>query len=154
MFYNNINNTKTRIFIVILNCFLILVYLNSMIGCETTGLYNVSPGDLETGSTSEIKKIELKNGTVINCTGKMIKIERESDSTVVFVITSVLNIKSQDSAGRNVINPNDIRIPEKVIKTILVELTKEDDGMTTVAIAGGILLVGVIICLFSFRQQF
>ncbi|MBK7446003.1 MAG: hypothetical protein IPJ45_08270 [Ignavibacteria bacterium] len=77
MFYNKINNSKIKIYRVILNCFLVLVYMSSYSGCTTTGLYNVPPGDLKTGSTAEIKKIELKNGTVIDCAGKLVSIEEK-----------------------------------------------------------------------------
>lgn len=56
MFYNKMNSPKIKIYRVIFNCFLIAAYLISFSSCTTTGLYYVSPGALESGSTSEIKK--------------------------------------------------------------------------------------------------
>lgn len=153
MFYNKMNSPKIKIYRVIFNCFLIAAYLISFSSCTTTGLYYVSPGSLESGSKSEIKTIELKNGTVINCTGKIIKIERESDSSAVFVIASGENVKAQDSAVLNAINQNDIRIPEKDVKKIIMEMTREDHGMTTVALAGGVLLVALIIIAADFGNS-
>lgn len=148
MFYNNINNTITRIFIVILNCFLILVYLNSFIGCETTGLYNVSPGDLETGSTAEIKKIELKNGSVIDCAGKLIRIEREPDSTLVFVMWTDEPVKTKSGGDEKALNWSNVRIHEKEIRALTLEKSEFDPTMTGVA-GGGLLILAIIIALIA-----
>ncbi len=149
MFYNKINSRKIRIYKVILNCFLIIVYLNSFSSCETTGLYNVSPGDLETGSTADIKKIELKNGTVIDCAGKLIKIERDSDSSLVYEIWSDEPVKTKSGGDQKVVNWNKVRIPEKEIRALTMEKSTSDPAMTGLAVGGGLVMAAIIIFLIA-----
>ena len=149
MFYNKINSRKIRIYKVILNCFLIIVYLNSFSSCETTGLYNVSPGDLKTGSTAEIKKIELKNGTVLDCAGKLIKIERDSDSSLVYEIWSDEPVKTKSGGDQKVVNWNKVRIPEKEIRALTMEKSTSDPAMTGLAVGGGLVMAAIIIFLIA-----
>ena len=151
MFYNKINSRKIRIYKVILNCFLIIVYLNSFSSCETTGLYNVSPGDLETGSTADIKKIELKNGTVIDCAGKLIKIERDSDSSLVYEIWSDEPVKTKSGGDQKVVNWNKVRIPEKEIRALTMEKSTSDPAMTGLAVGGGLVMAAIIIFLIALK---
>ena len=129
MFYNKINNPKIKVYRVILNCFLIIVYMSSYSGCETTGLHYVSPGSLETGPTAEIKKIELKNGTVINCAGKLIKIEREQDSSLVYVIWTDEPVKTKSGGDQNAVNWSEVRIPEKDIRALTMEKSPMGMGL-------------------------
>ena len=149
MFYNKINNPKIKIYRVILNCFLILAYLISYSGCETTGLYNVPPGDLKTGPTAEIKKIELKNGTELDCEGIMISIERDQDSSLVYVIRTNEPLKIRSGGDQKTVNWRDVRIPEKDIKALSFEKTVSDPTMTGLAVGGGILILAAIIALIA-----
>ena len=153
MFYNKINSRKIRIYKVILNCFLILVYLNSFSSCETTGLYNISPGDLKTGSTAEIKKIELKNGTVIDCAGKLISIEREPDSSLVYVILSDEPVKTKSGGDQKSVKSGNVRIPEKEIRALTLEKSESDPTMSHLAVGGGLLILVIIIVLISLASS-
>ncbi len=145
MFYNKINNPKIKIYRVIINCSLILAYLNSFNSCTTTGMYIVSPNSVEAGANADIKMIELKDGTSIDCEGKLIWKVREPDSSVVFVIASDSNIKTQDSTGQSATIRSDTRIPEKDVKKITMEITKGNTVLTAVAIGVGILFIVLII---------
>ena len=149
MFYNKINNSKIKIYRVILNCFLVLVYMSSYSGCTTTGLYNVPPGDLKTGSTAEIKKIELKNGTVIDCAGKLVSIERETDSSLVYVILTDEPVKTTSGGDQKAVKSGNVRIPEKDIRALTLEKSESDPTMTGVAAGSGILILAAIIALIA-----
>lgn len=145
MFYNKVNNPKIKIYRVMLNCFLIIAYLSSFNSCTTTGMYIVSPDSLEAGANADIKIIELKDGTSIDCEGKLIWKVREPDSSVVFVIASNSNIKTQDSSGQSATIRSDTRIPEKDVKKITMEITKGNTVLTAAAIGVGILFVVMLI---------
>jgi len=125
--------------------------MSSYSGCTTTGLYSVPPGDLKTGSTAEIKKIELKNGTVIDCAGKLIRIEREPDSTLVYVIQTDEPVKTKSGGDQKAVNSGNVRIPEKDIRALSFEKSVSDPKMTTgLAVGGGILILAAIIALIAF----
>ncbi len=145
MFYNKINNPKIKIYRVILNCFLIMVYLINFSSCMTTGLYNVSPDSLEPGPTADIKKIELKNGSVIDCSGKLIRIDREPDSSLVYVILSDEPVKAKSGGDQKEVNWSKVRIPEKEIKALTLEKSVSDPAMTGLAVGGGVLMIAIIV---------
>ena len=153
MFYNKINNPKIKIYRLILNCFLIFAYLNSFNGCETTGLYNVSPGDLKTGSTAEIKKIELKNGTVLDCAGKLIKIERDSDSSLVYEIWTDEPVKTISGQDQKAVYWNKVRITEKEIRALTMEKSESEPTMSHLAVGGGLLILTIIIALIALASS-
>ena len=149
MFYNKINNSKIKIYRVILNCFLVLVYMSSYSGCTTTGLYSVPPGDLKTGSTAEIKKIELKNGTVIDCAGKLIRIEREADSSLVYVILTDEPVKTTSGGDQKAVKSGNVRIPEKDIRALTLENTGSNSTTTGLAVGGFLVILALIIALIA-----
>ncbi len=153
MFYNKINNPKKKIYRVILNCFLILAYLISYSGCETTSLYNVPPGDLNTGSTADIIKIVLKNGTELDCEGIMISIERDQDSSLVYVIRTDEPVEIRSGGEQKYGIWRDVRIPEKDIKALSFEKTVSDPTMTGLAVGGGILILAAVIALITFANS-
>ncbi len=149
MFYNKINNPKKKIYRVILNCFLILAYLISYSSCETTSLYDISPGDLKTGSTAEIKKIELKNGTELDCAGKLVSIEREPDSSLVYVILSDEPVKTKSGGDQKTVNWSKVRIPEKDIRALTLENTGSNSTSTGLAVGGFLVILALIIALIA-----
>ena len=153
MFYNKINNPKKKIYRVILNCFLILAYLISYSSCETTSLYDISPGDLKTGSTADIKKIELKNGSLIDCEGKLIRIEREPDSSLVYVIRTDEPVKTKSGGDQNAVNWSEVRIPEKDIRALTMEKSESDPTMSHLAVGGGLLILAIIIALIALASS-
>ncbi len=149
MFYNKINNSKIKIYRVILNCFLVLVYMSSYSGCTTTGLYSVPPGDLKTGSTAEIKKIELKNGTVIDCAGKLIRIEREPDSSLVYVILTDEPVNTKSGGDQKAVKSGNVRIPEKDIRALTMENMGSNSTTTGLAVGGFLVILALIIALIA-----
>ena len=144
MFYNKINSPKIRIYRVILKCFLIIVYLINFSSCGTPGMYTESPDSLEPGPTSNIKMIELKNGTIIDCTGKIIWIVKESESSVTFVIAADNKIKTQDSSIQNAAKLKDTRISQKDVKSVTFDNTEVDPNVTGFATVGVLVTLGLI----------
>ena len=153
MFYNKINSPKIRIYRVILNCFLILVYLINISSCMTTELYDVSPDSLKSGSTADIKKIELKNGSVIDCSGKLIKIERESDTSLVYVIWSDDPVKTKSGGDQKDVNWSKVKIPEKEIRALSLEKSESDPTMSHLAVGGGLLMLAIIVTLIALANM-
>ena len=145
MFYNKINNSKIKIYRVILNCFLILAYLSSFNSCAAPGMYTESPDSFEPGRTSNIKMIELKNGTIIDCTGKIIWIIKESESSVAFVIAADNKIKTQDSSGQNAAKLKDTRISQKDVKAVIIDNTEIDSNVVIFSAVGGLAVAGIIV---------
>ncbi|MGB4850885.1 MAG: hypothetical protein WBQ38_01095 [Ignavibacteria bacterium] len=145
MFYNKLNNPNIKIYRVILNCFLILAYLYSYSGCTAPGMYTESPDSFEPGRTSNIKMIELKNGTIIDCTGKIIWIIKESESSVAFVIAADNKIKTQDSSGQNAAKLKDTRISQKDVKAVIIDNTEIDSNVVIFSAVGGLAVAGIIV---------
>ena len=145
MFYNKINNPKIKIYRVILNCFLILAYLSSFNSCAAPGMYTESPDSFEPGRTSNIKMIELKNGTIIDCTGKIIWIIKESESSVAFVIAADNKIKTQDSSGQNPTKLKDTRISQRDVKAVIIDNTEIDSNVVIFSAVGGLAVAGIIV---------
>ncbi|MBK7253058.1 MAG: hypothetical protein IPI04_03845 [Ignavibacteria bacterium] len=153
MFYNKINNPKKKIYRVILNCFLILAYLNSFNSCAAPGMYTESPDSFEPGRTSNIKTIELKNGTIIDCTGKIIWIIKESESSVAFVIAADNKIKTQDSSGQNATKLKDTRISQKDVKAVTFDNTEVDSNVVGFGAVGVLVTLGIIIGLSALMSS-
>ena len=144
MFYNKINNPKKKIYRVILNCLLILAYLNSFNSCAAPGMYTQSPDSFEPGRSSNIKTIELKNGTIIDCTGKIIWIIKESESSVAFVIAADNKIQTQDSSGQSATKLKDTRISQKDVKSVTFDNTEVDSNVEGFSLVGGLVTLGII----------
>ncbi len=100
--------------------------------CSTTEYYTKPSVSVRTGNTAEIKIIELKNGPAIACDGKLIRVEKGSDSGRVFVIVA------------NELSGKDTRIEEKDIKNIILEKTESNQTSTIIAIGAGVLVAALI----------
>lgn len=129
----------------IFNIFLNIFYMSALNSCTTTEMTFVSPEAIESGSTGKITKIELKDGTIINCRNKKVKINK-SDSTGFIVLTSADTVKSGDN--RSSIQMNEQRIPESDILNIQLEKSEADTTKTVfviLGIAAGAALVYLIV---------
>jgi hypothetical protein len=148
MFYKIMNSRKLRFQRVILIYFLIYSYLTTFGSCMTTETSYISPDSLNSKSVKEIRKIELNNGTSIDCEGKIIKIEKESDSTLFFAIsTYTIGDNYKTDWTKKLISAKDI------LKIQLEKSVVNKDATIGVVIVGGLILAGLIILGIAMRDM-
>ena len=147
MIYRIINSTGNKFIRTALNIFLILSYIATYSGCMTT--YNTweIPETINQANTSEIKKIELNDGTIIDCKDKILKFENAGDSGKYIVI------KSYTVGNDFQTFLTEKRIPEKDIYKIYIEKSKVS-GSTTTLLVIGIVVIFVIVFLVAVGQSF
>ena len=138
MIYSIINSCKMRTGRILLSCLLIITTLITFSSCTTTESSYVRAGSYDEGSQSRIIKIILKNGIVINCEDKHVKIEDNYDMTSSFVISTA------EITNGGVINWKEQRIPGTDIQRILIEEEKTD-ATKSILIISGIVIVAAIV---------
>lgn len=144
MIYKIINSEKIRIQRAILSCLLIITTLITFSGCMTTEMFYISPESVNYGNQGEITKIQLKNGTSIDCENKTIKFERDSNSVgyIVIVTHSADTVKK---GNKLYIQSKEQRITASDILKIHLKKTDVNGGLTALAIVGGLIAVILII---------
>ena len=147
MIYRIINSTGNKFIRTALNIFLILSYIATYSGCMTTYNSWEMPGTMNQINFNEIKKIELKDGTMIDCKDKILKFENAGDSGKYIVI------KSYTVGNDFQTFLTEKRIPEKDIYKIYIEKSKVS-GSTTTLLVIGIIVIGIIALLVAFGQSF
>jgi len=138
MIYSKINSCKMGTGRVLLCCILIITTLITFSSCTTTESSYVRVGSYDEGSQSRIIKIILKNGIVINCEDKRVRIENNYDMTSSFIISTT------DITNAGVINWKEQRIQGRDIQRILIEEEKTD-ATKTILIITGIVIIATIV---------
>jgi len=146
MIYKIINSSGNKFKRAALNLFLILSYLTTLSSCMTTHDTWENPETINQANTAEIKKIELNDGTIIDCKDKILKFENAGDSGKYIVIKSC-------TAGNDFQTfRTEKRIQEKDIYKFYIEKT-EANGSTTLLVIG-IAVIVVIAFLIAIGQSF
>jgi len=140
MIYSKINSCRMKTGRILLCCILIFTTLISFNSCTTTESSYVRAGSYDEGTQSRIIKIILKNGIIINCEDKRVRIEDNYDMTASFVISTA------DITNGGVINWKEQRIPGTDIQRILIEEEKAD-ATKTILIVSGLVIVAVVVLL-------
>lgn len=148
MFYKFINQPKLELLKLIFNIFLITSYMTTISSCMTTDLSYVSPDSIESVEDGKILKIELKDGTLVNCKNKLIKIEKGADSVNYFVINSKVNNKDIKP------NPDVKRISEKDIYKIYLEKSEVNVPLTIMVVSVAVAMVIVAATTSVFRYKY
>lgn len=148
MIYKIINSSGNKFKRTALNLFLILSYLTTLSSCMTTHDTWENPETINQANTSEIKKIELNDGTMIDCKDKIIIFENAGDSGKYVVIKSY-------TAGNNFqIFWTEKRIQEKDIYKFYIERSEVNGSQTTVVILVLAVAIAVIVLLVGLGQSF
>lgn len=138
MFYKTINSSKNRILRAAIHIFLIISYMTTFSSCMTTYNYWEFPENASKAASSDITKIELKNGITIDCKDKLISFEKGTDS-VKYVIVSTI------TAGKNFKTyRTDNRIPEKDIYKIYIQNSEINGGKTALLVLGIVVVTAVV----------
>lgn len=140
MICSKINSCKMKTERVLLSCILIITTLIPLSSCttaESSYVNSVKPGK---ESSVRVLKIILKNGVVINCKDKIVRIENNYDTGRDFIISTA------DTIGSGTVNWNEQRFPELAIQKIYIE---EDnvDATKTVIVVSGVVIVSVLFLL-------
>lgn len=139
MFYSLINSSKLKYRRAALHILIIISYLTTFSGCMTTYNYFESPETIDTISADEITKIELINGTVINCKDKIINYESGADSIKYIVVKSL-------SEGNNYkAYHSEKRISEKDILKIYFEHSEVNGQKTVLLVLGIVIVIGILV---------
>lgn len=138
MFYGLIVSSKLKISRAVFHIFLIVSYLTTFSSCMTTYNYSESTDTIDTISSDEITKIELINGTFINCKDKVITYETGADSVKYIVVKSVSGGKDYKAYF------SEKRISEKDILKIHIEHSKIDAQNTVLLVLGIVIVTGIL----------
>lgn len=147
MIYKIIDSSGNKFLRAGFNIFLIISYLSTFSSCMTTHNTWEMPETINQANTSEIKKIELNDGTMIDCKDKILKFVNAGDSGKYILIKSY-------TAGNDIQTFwTEKRIPEKDIYKFYIEKT-EANGSTTTLLVIGIVVIVVIAFLVAIGQSF
>ena len=130
MFYKTINSSKNRIPRAAIHIFLIISFMTTFSSCMTTYNYSEFPENAAKVASSDITKIELKNGIIIDCKDKLIKFEKEADSVKYIVVTTIVAGKDYNTFS------TEKRIPEKDIYKIYLQNSEINGGKTALLVLG------------------
>jgi hypothetical protein len=147
MIYKIINSSGNKFQRAVLNIFIILSYLTTFSSCMTTYESWEIPGTMNQTNSNEIKKIELKDGTMIDCKDKILKFENAGDSGKYIVVKSYTVGKNFQTFW------TEKRIPEKDIYKFYIDKS-EASGSTTTLLVIGVVVIVVIVFLVALGQSF
>ena len=137
MFYIKLKSSDTKKLRAAFHIFLIISYMSAFSSCMTTYDYSVLPENIGKVTSSEITKIELKNGTIIDCKNTIIKFEIGTDS-VKYII-----LKSYSIGDGYKTYWTEKRIPEKDVCKVYMEKSEINGTQTTFLVLG--ITIAVII---------
>lgn len=140
MFYRIINSSDIKIPRAAFHIFLIISYMTAFSGCMTTYNYPVFPDRIEKVNSSEISKIELNNGTIIDCKNTVIKFEKGADSTKYIILKSYTTGEGYKTYW------TEKRIPEKDVYKVYMEKS-EVNGTQTTFLVLGIAVAAIIVAI-------
>lgn len=145
MLYKFINQPKLELLKLIFNIFLIISYMTTLSSCMTTYNYSESPESMETVSASEIKKIELKSGIMIDCKDKLIKFEKGIDS-VTYIALGYHVTEDHKNYWK------EQRISENDIYKIYLERSELNQEKTFLLVLGILVVTALVIVLIAFAS--
>lgn len=148
MIYKIINSSVNKFLRAGLNIFLIISYLTTFSSCMTTSETWKLPETIDQANTSEIKKIELNDGTMIDCKDKILKFVNAGDSGKYIVIKSYTTGKDFQTFW------TEKRIQEKDIYKFYIERSEVNGSQTTIVIIVLAVVIAVIALLIGLGQSF
>ena len=129
--------------------FLVISYMSAFSSCMTTYDYPVLPENTGKVTSSEITKIELKNGIIIDCKNTIIKFEIGTDS-VKYII-----LKSYTIGDGYKTYWTEKRIPEKDVSKVYMEKSEINGTQTTFLVLGiAIAVIIVALVIENSKQHF
>lgn len=147
MFYSLINSSRLKHLRAVFSIILIIAYLTAYSGCMTTYNYFESSGSLNRISPDEITKIELIDGSVVNCKDKIINIEKDSDSVKYIVVKTLTEGKNHKASH------SEKRISEKDILKIHVVHSEVNGQKTVLVVMGIVIVLGLIVLVIGFAAS-
>ena len=147
MFYGLIISSKLKFSRAVFHIFLIVSYLTTFSSCMTTYNYSESPDTIDKISSDEITKIELINGTFINCKDKVITYEKGADSVKYIVVKSVYEGKDYKAYH------SEKRISEKDILKIHIEHSEINAQNTFLLVLGIVIVTGILVFIIGFATS-
>ena len=149
MFYIKLKSSDTKKFRAAFHIFLVISYMSAFSSCMTTYDYSVLPENTGKVTSSEITKIELKNGTIIDCKNTIIKFEKGTDS-VKYII-----LKSYTLGDGYKTYWTEKRIPEKDVSKVYMEKSEINGTQTTFLVLGiAIAVIIVALVIENSKQHF
>lgn len=127
--------------------FLIISYMSAFSSCMTTYDYSVFPDNIRKVNSSEITKIELNNGTIIDCNNTIIKFEKGADS-VKYII-----LKSYTVGERFETYWTEKKIPEEDVYKIYMERSEVNGTQTTFLVLGIAIAVAIVALVIENSKQ-
>jgi len=137
MFNRIFNSSDIKFQRAVFHIFLIISYVTTFSSCMTTYNYPVFPDNIGKVTSSEITKIELNNGTIIDCKNTIIKFEKGADSVKYIVLNSYTVGKGYKTYWK------EKRIPEKDVYKVYMEKSEVNGTQTTFLVLG--ITIAVII---------
>lgn len=144
MFYNILNSSDVKSQRAAFHIFLIISYMATFSSCMTTHNYWEFPENAEKVNASDITKIELKNGIMINCKDKIINFENGADSVKYIVVSTI--VEGQDFKTYR----SEKWIAEKDIYKIYVQNSEINGGKTALLVLGIVVVTTVVAILIAF----
>lgn len=131
------------------SCFIIVLFA-AFSGCMTSDTTYVSIESSGAISTPCISSIYLKDGTIIDCKGKIVKFEKGADSLKYAIVRSYTTGKNYKTYW------SEKRISQNDILEIRADISKADnEGIDWLALALIILIPVAILCIaFSLSHPF
>ena len=127
--------------------FLIISYMSAFSSCMTTYDYSVFPDNIRKVNSSEITKIELNNGNIIDCNNTIIKFEKGADS-VKYII-----LKSYTVGERFETYWTEKKIPEEDVYKIYMERSEVNGTQTTFLVLGIAIAVAIVALVIENSKQ-
>ncbi|MBK8552477.1 MAG: hypothetical protein IPL53_15955 [Ignavibacteria bacterium] len=132
---------------VMLSLLLAVSYITTFSSCTTTYRYFEFPESMGQVTVSEITKIELKDGTMIDCKEKMIKFETGADSASYIVLES-------DTVGKDYQTyRSEKRIAEKDIYKIYMERSEINGTKTAIFVTGIVIVTALLAFIIGFATS-
>lgn len=140
VFYKILNSSDLKFPRAAFHFLLIFSYITTFSGCMSTYNYPVFSDRIEKVHSSEISKIELNNGTIIDCKNTVIKFEKGADSTKYIILKSYTTGEGYKTYW------TEKRIQEKDVYKIYLEKS-EVNGTQTTFLVLGIAVAAVIVAI-------
>lgn len=144
MFYKLIYSADTKFLRAAIHIFLIFSYMTTFSSCMTTNNYWEFPENTGKVTTSDITKIELKNGIIINCKDKLINFENGTDSVKYIVVSTI--VLGHDFKTY----PTEKRIAEKDIYKIYLQNSEINGDKTALLVLGIVVITAVVAFIIAF----
>lgn len=138
MFYIKLKSSDTKKLRAAFHIFLIISYMTTFSSCMTTYNYWEFPENAAKVASSDITKIELKNGIIIDCKDKLIKFEKGADSVKYIVVSTIVAGKDYKTYS------TEKRIPEKDIYKIYIQNSEINGGKTAILVLGIVVVTAVV----------